>query len=263
MKIIETNLNFVGTLKKRSKTNKVIGHHADAFVCTIEDIERWHKAKGWAGVGYHFFIRKDGTIYRGRPIDTIGAHCEGQNSDSIGICFEGRFTQENPTNEQISSAKRLIAMIKNVYGNIPVDGHKKFKATDCPGSLMNYLDELNGVIQTPVQAEVPAAPQGNQRIKGIQELCNVLRCTDKNGNSLKVDGISGPLTESAVAKLPIIKQNSNCDQAVRVIQDIVGTKVDGDFGPKTLAAVKAYQTQNGLVADGIVGPKTWKKLLAL
>ena len=71
MNIVETNLKF-GSLGKRSKTTRIILHNADAKKCSAQDIHRWHKERGWAGMGYHFLVRKDGTIERGRPEDTVG-----------------------------------------------------------------------------------------------------------------------------------------------------------------------------------------------
>ena len=94
MTIIETEYQWAQTLAKRSKTEGVVLHHAAAQKCTAEDIHQWHLANGWAGIGYHFFVRKDGSVYRGRPIDTVGAHTYGENNETIGICFEGNFEEE-------------------------------------------------------------------------------------------------------------------------------------------------------------------------
>ena len=86
MNIIETNFNWNGGFTQRSSTSQIILHHADAITCTVEDIHRWHLNNGWTGIGYHYFVRKDGTIYRGRPENAIGAHALGANGNSIGIC---------------------------------------------------------------------------------------------------------------------------------------------------------------------------------
>ncbi len=60
------------------------------------DIDQWHKQRGWKKIGYHFVIDLDGTIEIGRPVEEIGAHVEGANAKTIGICMIGtdRFTQE-------------------------------------------------------------------------------------------------------------------------------------------------------------------------
>ena len=83
MNIIETNLKFRTALTNRNSTNRIIIHHAEASHCTAQDIHQWHLNNGWSGAGYHFLVRKDGTVYRLRPEGKIGAHASGSNSDSI------------------------------------------------------------------------------------------------------------------------------------------------------------------------------------
>lgn len=113
--------------------NKIIIHHADAVHCTIKDVDAWHKAKGWAGCGYNYFINKYGQIYKGRPERYVGANCAGQNTTSIGICLEGKFTIEKPTPAQIVALKRLVASLKQDYPNIKeVGNHKDYMSTACP-----------------------------------------------------------------------------------------------------------------------------------
>lgn len=132
MNIIETNLKF-SSLSVRSKTNRIIIHNADAKKCSAQDIHRWHKERGWAGIGYHFLVRKDGTIERGRPENTIGAHASGCNSDSIGVCFEGAFMTERMGQTQINAGRELISYLKNKYGITKIQRHKDVNPTNCPG----------------------------------------------------------------------------------------------------------------------------------
>ena len=56
---------------------------------TVEDIDRWHKERGWYGCGYHIVIYRNGSIHMGRPLSKIGAHCKGRNTGSIGVCLIG------------------------------------------------------------------------------------------------------------------------------------------------------------------------------
>ena len=108
MNIIEANLGF-GSMSYRSKTMRIILHHAAAVTCSVQDVHRWHINNGWAGIGYHFFVRKDGSVYRGRPENAVGAHASGSNSDSIGICFEGNFDIEPMPAAQIQAGKELVS----------------------------------------------------------------------------------------------------------------------------------------------------------
>ena len=143
MNIVETNLKF-GSLSKRSKTTRMILHNADASKCSAQDIHRWHKERGWAGMGYHFLVRKDGTIERGRPENTVGAHASGHNSDSIGICFEGAFMSERMGQTQINAGKELIAYLKSKYSISKVQKHKDVNPTNCPGANFPFDAIVNG-----------------------------------------------------------------------------------------------------------------------
>ena len=133
MEILEKTYRWSGYLEKRVKTEKIVLHHAAAVICSPEDIHRIHLLNGWAGIGYHFFIRKDGTITRGRPLWSIGAHVSGHNSSTIGICFEGNFEKENMPQKQLESGKWLIGYLKGIYPGIEIAMHKDLNATACPG----------------------------------------------------------------------------------------------------------------------------------
>ena len=146
MNIKETNLNF-SSLTPRSKVLEyiVIHHTASTAKETVEQIHNFHiNNNGWAGIGYHFYIRKDGTIYRGRPEKYVGAHCENYNSVSLGICCEGNFEIEQPTDNQLKSLSELLQHLKQKYGNVQVVGHRDLNATACPGK--NLYSKLGSVI---------------------------------------------------------------------------------------------------------------------
>jgi N-acetylmuramoyl-L-alanine amidase len=132
MKIIEKTYNLNGALAIRIKTDEIILHHR-AGTGDVESIDKLHKSNGWSCIGYHFYIRKDGKIYRGRPIESIGAHTNNHNKNSIGICFEGNFDTEEMTDEQIESGKWLIKEIEKQYGKLDIKKHNDYSATACPG----------------------------------------------------------------------------------------------------------------------------------
>ena len=132
MYINQSNIKFNG-LNYGNNPNKIIIHNADHPNCSVYDVDIWHKGNGWSGIGYHYFIRKDGSVWTGRPENAKGAHTIGQNSSSIGICLEGALMREKPTRAQLNSLYYLIADIRARRGNLPVYGHKDFNNTDCPG----------------------------------------------------------------------------------------------------------------------------------
>ena len=93
MKIIEKTYSWSGNLAARPKTNYILLHHM-AGNGSADNVHSAHLKNGWAGIGYHFYVRKDGTVYRGRPMDKTGSHVSGYNSQCLGVCFEGNFEKE-------------------------------------------------------------------------------------------------------------------------------------------------------------------------
>ena len=143
--IIEVDYKWAGILKKRDVTKYIVLHHAKAKSCTVQDIDAWHKENGWAGFGYHYFTNKKGEIYRGRPIDTVGAHCLNNNEMSIGICFEGDFDQEGMTDIQVSIGIELVRDLLKSYTGCMVVRHKDLVSTDCPGKYFQDKIILEGM----------------------------------------------------------------------------------------------------------------------
>ena len=139
MNIIETKFFWNGTLQKRARTDYIVLHHR-AGNGDAESIHNQHLNKGWSGIGYHFYVRKDGSIYRGRPIDTIGAHTEGKNSVSVGVCFEGdyHYTDKVMPSAQFKAGQELIAYLKGIYPNAEIKGHRDLQATGCPGQYFPF-----------------------------------------------------------------------------------------------------------------------------
>ncbi len=144
MNIVEKKYNLNGVLKKRSKTDTIILHHASAKSCTPEQVDSWHKQRGWTCIGYHFLVRKDGTIYRGRPEDVIGAHASNHNSTSIGICAEGNFEIETMPEVQKRALIELVSYLKKKYNITKVLRHKDIGSTDCPGKNYPFEEIANG-----------------------------------------------------------------------------------------------------------------------
>ena len=96
------------------------------------DIRRWHKARGWSDIGYHYVVKLDGTIEPGREEKTIGANCKGHNSKSIGVCYIGGKDGDTRTTEQKVSLVYLIGTLKNKYKEAIVYGHRDFSTKPCP-----------------------------------------------------------------------------------------------------------------------------------
>jgi len=118
--------------------DKIIIHYSETpstMDIGVKEIRAWHKQRGFRDVGYHYIIRKDGTIEKGRDIDDVGAHCLGQNNHSIGICYVGGEDEaDDRTLHQIDSLNVLVASLRNVIIPEPsVHGHNEFSDKKCPG----------------------------------------------------------------------------------------------------------------------------------
>lgn len=110
----------------------------------VNDIRRWHKQKGWKDVGYHYVITLDGSIEPGRSLDEIGAHCQGHNKNSIGICYIGGLDENNKpkdtrTKQQKAALYNLLSKLKQKFPTASIHGHNEFCSKSCP--CFNVQDE--------------------------------------------------------------------------------------------------------------------------
>ncbi len=120
--------------------NKIIIHCADTPEGRDDraaDIKRWHLARGFNDIGYHYVIDLDGTIEPGRPIETAGAHCTGHNENSIGICYIGgadkeRKPKDTRTDAQKASLLLLLKYLRAKYPEAKIYGHRDFANKACP-----------------------------------------------------------------------------------------------------------------------------------
>ena len=132
--IIDAGLKF-GALTKRTVTDRIILHHA-AGNGSVESVHNYHKGLGWSGIGYHYYVRKDGSIYRGRPEAMVGGHTSGYNYCSIGVCAEGNFETDVMSDAQREAIRALVLDIRTRYPDTQTIRHKDVAATACPGK--NY-----------------------------------------------------------------------------------------------------------------------------
>lgn len=195
----------------------------------VATMRKWHLQNGWNDVGYHYFIRKDGTLEDGRPLEKIPAAQSPHNTGTIAICLHG-LQKSKFTEAQFTKLKALCLEINNVYdGELTFHGHKEVKNKACP--VFDYKSVLK------------------------LDAFGRLGLTGANSKSLKEETHGDPDT------MPVLKRGDR-GPAVALAQELLLIKDDGIFGPKTASSVKDFQEAKGLTRDGVVGKNTWKALFA-
>lgn len=136
------NYGFGGILKQSKRTIKEIIIHCTATpegrVETVQSIRNMHKAKGWSDIGYHYLIGLNGECWEGRNVNLIGAHCEGHNSNSIGVCYVGGVdkkmqAKDTRTEKQKDALVALLKDLRKLYPKAKIYGHHDFnKGKSCP-----------------------------------------------------------------------------------------------------------------------------------
>ena len=142
MNINDAGLTFAYNPGTRARTTHCVIHHAAANG-SVESVHQYHLSKGWAGIAYHYYVRKDGTVFRGRPEAWNGGHTTSYNKVSIGVCFEGNFENENMKDIQLTAGQNLISDIKNRFPGIVMERHSLLNATGCPGKNFPFTMLVN------------------------------------------------------------------------------------------------------------------------
>lgn len=202
------------------------------------EIDRWHRSKGWFKIGYHFVVRRDGTVEHGRELNEVGAHAIGYNERSVGICLIGGVNgankpENNFTEAQWKALEPLVSELEEQFPQAKVVGHYELNpGRDCPSfNVQKWMQSRKKSQTAPlIEQSNPNPPQDTYR----PLVYSVLR-----------EGAKGPLVRSLQAKL----------------NRFYKIEVDGIFGPQTKRAVLAFQARHKLLADGVVGPNTWSALL--
>ena len=200
----------------------------------MRQIQAYHiDNNGWCDIGYHFIVSADGTVFQGRSDEKrTGSHVGGQNTGNIGVALLGDFRSVAPSEAQLNGAAEIVGWVGRTYAvalnRTNVKGHREWApGTSCPG------------------AELLA------RIPTILALAG--------------GGVTPPPTACAPS-WPLVKQSSAYAENAKAVQYLLRSygyslSVDGYFGPGTEGAVKAFQRGQGLSQDGLVGEKTWTKLV--
>jgi len=126
----------------RRTINRIIVHCTatpEGRVETVESIRRMHKANGWADIGYHYLIGLNGERWNGRNVNLVGAHCEGYNANSIGVCYVGGCdknmkAKDTRTDKQKAALIALLKDLRKLYPKAKIVSHRDLdrKGKACP-----------------------------------------------------------------------------------------------------------------------------------
>ena len=194
-------------------------HHDNAAT-----MKSWHLARGFSDVGYHFFIRKDGTLEYGRDIEKTPAAQKGHNLNTLAICVHG-LKEENFTEAQFSTLNKLATQIEHNYENISFHGHCEVSKKACP--VFNYKKVLD---------------------------------LDKYGSLNKNINVLENIKSKKAEDLPELKLGSR-GEAVELLQQLLFIKIDGIFGPQTGRSIKVFKKVHKLYASDVVKSHIWRLLM--
>ncbi len=135
------------------KINRIIIHCSatpEGKDFTVQQIDQWHRQRGFRCIGYHFVIYRDGSVHEGRPIEQVGAHTSGYNANSIGICYiggctaDGKTPKDTRTEAQRAALVALVRVLKARYPSATVHGHNEFANKACPSFNVQKEPDLCG-----------------------------------------------------------------------------------------------------------------------
>lgn len=206
----------------------------------VATMDAWHKARGWSGCGYQLFCRKDGRGEVGRSMEKTPAAQKGHNRGSIAICLHG-LAKNKFTKAQKNWLADICRQINTAYGGkVTFHGHCEVANKTCP--VIDYkailkLDAAGHLGDVRTTGSARTADLGDREL-GSQD--------EKQTMFVLRQGLDGVDVRRLQIKLKALGYHLG--------------DVDGHFGALTNAAVLAFQSDNFLMEDGIVGNVTYEAL---
>lgn len=118
----------------------------------VSEIDAWHRARGWSGIGYHRVVHLNGRRENGRPIEKIGAHVENRNTSTIGVVYVGGVAKDNKTAKDTRTPAQKQGLLDELrdlsrrFGIKKISGHRDYAAKACPSfdATSEYAGLLKG-----------------------------------------------------------------------------------------------------------------------
>ena len=132
--------------KPRKETSQIFVHCSatkEIMDIGVREIRQWHKEQGWLDIGYHFVIRRDGTVETGRDLGAVGSHVKGYNETSVGVCLVGGIDakgnpEANFTPEQMGSLQDVLTSLKLEWPNAVIMAHHDVAPKACPSFNLSH-----------------------------------------------------------------------------------------------------------------------------
>ena len=194
---------------------------------TVSEIDRWHRQRGWSGIGYHRVIGLNGERWQGRALEKIGAHCEGHNSGTIGVAYvgglsaDGRDAKDTRTPGQREALLAELIDLRDRFNILKVSGHREYANKACPS--FNASAEYDHLFEGRAKDFYPV--------------------TDR----ILMRGRTGADVATWRDRLIVWRSLKGGSEAIAP-----GNIFDHDVEMETIA----FQKARGIVADGKVGPQT-------
>lgn len=198
---------------------------------TVSEIDAWHRARGWSGIGYHRVIGLQGERWQGRALDKVGAHCEGHNTGTIGVVYvggltrDGRDAKDTRTSAQREMLRAELIDLRDRFNIQKVSGHNEYANKACP--CFNASKEYD--------------PLFEGRSKGFYPVLD----------KVLVRGRTGQDVSAWIDRLNDWRRSLNVEAHLQP-----GSVFDHAVEMETVA----FQRSRGIVADGKAGPQTYGEM---
>ncbi|MFG3338730.1 N-acetylmuramoyl-L-alanine amidase [Glycomyces sp. NPDC048151] len=253
-----------------SKRTTFAVHHSGASADqTPREIQDFHmNSRGWSDIGYNFLVGDDGTIYHGRGWLTVGAHIAGHNTECVGVCVIGNYVSRAVPEPVKDALAWLYDEANRRAGKtLRIRTHGQLASTACPGERLadwvtdHLADHNGGGGGTGPKPDVPPTGSPAPGPEIAFPLPQHYYFGPRTGGAASVSGHHGRTFNGRTDTewlqewaRQLERRGWSIGRGKRWLP-VYGN--DGRYGSEYRALAIAFQNDQGLVPDGLIGPKTW------
>ena len=247
------------------RTRVDVHYSAGPATQTPRIIQDFHMdSRGWGDVGYNFLVDQKGRIYEGRGWTVLGAHIAGHNTQGIGVCFIGR------DGDVTDAAKRAIRWLydeacRRAGRKLSRGGHRDLGATSCPGDTLYRWVHAGMPVDEQAPTPKPSKPATGGKAAPGPAVSFPLPAGHyfgpKDGGDRSVSGFYGRRFGGKTDRewlqewtRQLVRRGWAIGKGKRWLSKAGN---DGKYGPEYRALIRAFQDDQGLTVDGLLGPATW------